>query len=124
MPIVARFAARLQALHPGIRPAVLSLSSPEIENGLEGLTLDLGLGYTDRLGQHSAVRVLPQYSEQYFPGAPGRAATARPRPACAAWRARALGRGGGRAAVPAHARDAQPQHRRQRVRAGRRQSRR
>lgn len=66
MPIAARFAARLQALHPGIRPAVLSLSSPEIENGLEGLTLDLGLGYTDRLAQHAAVRVLPQYREQYF----------------------------------------------------------
>jgi DNA-binding transcriptional LysR family regulator len=120
MPIVARFAARLQALHPGIRPAVLSLSSPEIENGLEGLTLDLGLGYTDRLGQHSAVRVLPQYSEQYFPGAPGPRRDGAGRGRHASRRARALGRGGGRAAVPAHARDAQPQHRRQRVRAGRR----
>jgi DNA-binding transcriptional LysR family regulator len=66
IPIVARFAAWLQARHPGIRPAVLSLSSPEIENGLDALTLDLGLGYTDRLGQQSGVRVLPQYSEQYF----------------------------------------------------------
>lgn len=66
IPIVARFAAWLQARHPGIRPAVLSLSSPEIENGLDGLTLDLGLGYTDRLGQRSGVQVLPQYTEQYF----------------------------------------------------------
>jgi DNA-binding transcriptional LysR family regulator len=66
IPIVARFAAWLQARHPGIRPAVLSLSSPEIENGLDALTLDLGLGYTDRLGRQSGVRVLPQYSEQYF----------------------------------------------------------
>ena len=66
IPIAARFAAWLQARHPGIRPAVLSLSSPEIENGLDALTLDLGLGYTDRLVQQSGVRVLPQYSEQYF----------------------------------------------------------
>lgn len=78
IPIMARFAAWLQARHPGIRPAVLSLSSPEIENGLDALTLDLGLGYTDRLGRQSGVRVLPQYSEQYFlvrrarqPAAPG-----------------------------------------------------
>ena len=44
----ARFAALLQARYPGITPAVLSLSSPEIENGLETLRLDIGLGYTDR----------------------------------------------------------------------------
>jgi DNA-binding transcriptional LysR family regulator len=66
MPIVARFAARLQARFQGIRPVVLSLSSPEIEAGLEALTLDLGLGYTDRLGQRSALTALPQYQEQYF----------------------------------------------------------
>ncbi|MDD0812248.1 LysR substrate-binding domain-containing protein [Curvibacter sp. RS43] len=66
MPIVARFAARLQALYPGIRPVVLSLSSPEIENGLEALSLDLGLGYTDRLGRNPAVQALPQYTEHYF----------------------------------------------------------
>ncbi len=67
MPIAARFAARLQARHAGITPAVLSLSSPEIEAGLENLSLDLGLGYTDRLsalGLH--LRVVPQYTEHYF----------------------------------------------------------
>lgn len=67
MPIAARFAARLQARHPGITPAVLSLSSPEIEAGLENLSLDLGLGYTERLralGLH--LRVVPQYIEHYF----------------------------------------------------------
>jgi DNA-binding transcriptional LysR family regulator len=67
MPIAARFAARLQARHAGITPAVLSLSSPEIEAGLESLSLDLGLGYTDRLrtqGLH--LRVVPQYTEHYF----------------------------------------------------------
>jgi DNA-binding transcriptional LysR family regulator len=67
MPIAARFAARLQARYPGITPAVLSLSSPEIEAGLENLSLDLGLGYTERLralGLH--LRVVPQYTEHYF----------------------------------------------------------
>ncbi|MBV8618174.1 MAG: LysR family transcriptional regulator [Curvibacter sp.] len=66
MPVVARFAAWLQARHPGIRPVVLSLSSPEIEAGLEALTLDLGLGYTDRLSRRSALQALPQYTEHYF----------------------------------------------------------
>jgi DNA-binding transcriptional LysR family regulator len=67
MPIAARFAALLQARYPGITPAVLSLSSPEIENGLETLRLDIGLGYTDRLAtQGLRLRILPQYEEHYF----------------------------------------------------------
>ncbi len=67
MPIAARFAARLQAQYPGITPAVLSLSSPEIESGLESLDLDLGLGYTERLvALGLRLRVLPQYEEHYF----------------------------------------------------------
>lgn len=67
VPIAARFAATLQARHPGIAPAVLSLSSPEIENGLENLSLDLGLGYTDRL-EALGLRLgtVPQYVEHYF----------------------------------------------------------
>ena len=57
----------MQARYPGIAPVVLSLSSPEIETGLEGLSLDLGLGYTDRL-RHLGVRLgtVPQYAEHYF----------------------------------------------------------
>jgi DNA-binding transcriptional LysR family regulator len=68
VPIAARFAARLQALHAGIRPVVRSLSSPEIESGLAGLSLDLGLGYTERIGDTRAARLdaVPQYEEQYF----------------------------------------------------------
>lgn len=51
VPVAARFAAQLQALHPGIAPAVRSMSSPEMERGpLDDLTLDMGLGYTDRMG--------------------------------------------------------------------------
>jgi DNA-binding transcriptional LysR family regulator len=67
VPIAARFAARLQARHPAIAPVVLSLSSPEIEAGLESLSLDLGLGYTDRLAELGIrLGTLPQYAEHYF----------------------------------------------------------
>ena len=38
MPVLARFAAMLQARHPGIVPVVLSLSSQELEAGLEGIS--------------------------------------------------------------------------------------
>ncbi len=67
MPIAARFVARLQALHPGIRPTLRSMSSVELEAGLENLALDLALGYTERMEQSRAqLRVLPQYTEHYF----------------------------------------------------------
>jgi len=68
MPVLARFAALLQARHPGTVPVLRSLSSPEIEAGLDGLSLDLGLGYTDRLTVAGAPRLvaLPQYTEHYF----------------------------------------------------------
>lgn len=67
VPIAARFAAMLQAQHPGIMPTVLSMSSDEIENGLKKLSLDVALGYTDRL-QYKALRLrsLAQYTEHYF----------------------------------------------------------
>jgi DNA-binding transcriptional LysR family regulator len=67
VPIAARFAAMLQARHAGIQPVVLSLSSAAMEKGLDDLSLDLALGYTDRLGLRDA-RLLawPQYTEHYF----------------------------------------------------------
>ena len=63
IPVAARFAAQLQARHGGIVPVVRSLSSPEIETGVENLALDMGLGYTER---NRKFKVLPQYVEQYF----------------------------------------------------------
>lgn len=68
VPIAARFAAQLQARHPGIAPVVRSISSREIEEGLESLALDLGLGFAERLAAGSTPRfeLLPQYSEHYF----------------------------------------------------------
>jgi DNA-binding transcriptional LysR family regulator len=66
-PIAARFAARLHALHPGIAPVVRSMSSQDIEAGLDNLTLDLGLGFTDRVRAGSkTLRTLAQYTEHYF----------------------------------------------------------
>ncbi len=67
VPIAARFAGMLQARHPGIVPIVRSMSSAEVETGLESLSLDMGLGYTDRLArQGSRLRHVAQYTEHYF----------------------------------------------------------
>ena len=67
MPIAARFAGMLQKRCPGMVITVLSLSSPEIEAGLENLSLDLALGYTGRLSARAArISTLAQYTERYF----------------------------------------------------------
>lgn len=66
VPVAVRFAAMLQAAHPGIAPVVRALSSQEIEEGLENLSLDLALGFTDRLKTGGRFAVLPQYAEHYF----------------------------------------------------------
>jgi len=67
MPIAARFVAMLQDRHPGIVPTLQSMSSVDLETGLENLALDMGLGYTERTNEARAhLRVLPQYTEHYF----------------------------------------------------------
>lgn len=68
IPVLARFSAMLQARHPGIAPVVLSMSSQELEAGLETLTLDLALGYTDRMkmARNTQLTAWPQYTEHYF----------------------------------------------------------
>jgi DNA-binding transcriptional LysR family regulator len=67
MPIAARFSAMLHSRYPGIAPVVLSMSSNELESGLESLALDIGFGYTDRLrpGGPKLLQI-PQYMEHYF----------------------------------------------------------
>ena len=66
-PVAARFAAVLQTRHPGITPVVRSMSSPEIEAGLEQLTLDMGLGFIERVRPVAgALKTVPQYTEHYF----------------------------------------------------------
>lgn len=67
MPVAARFCALLQARYPGISPTVRSMSSNELEAGLESLALDMGLGYTDRLRANGpSLRQIKQYTEHYF----------------------------------------------------------
>ena len=67
MPILARFAAQLQARHPGIVPVVLSMSSQALEAGLDNISLDLALGYTDRMpARGGQLLAWPQYVEHYF----------------------------------------------------------
>ena len=67
IPIAARFSAQLQARHPGITPTVRSMSSNDLESGLESLSLDIGFGYTDRLRANGpALRHIAQYTEHYF----------------------------------------------------------
>ena len=67
LPIAARFAARLRVLHPGLRPVLRSLSSPEIDAGLDNLSLDLALGYSHRPEVPARHLVVwPQYGEHYF----------------------------------------------------------
>ena len=67
VPVAARFAAMLQARQSGIRPIVLSLSSAELEKGLETLSLDLAMGYVDRMDSRGArLSAIAQYTEHYF----------------------------------------------------------
>jgi len=67
LTVAGRFAAQLRARHGGVDPVLRSLSSPEIEIGLENLSLDLALGYTGRSQvQQRALQVWPQYEEAYF----------------------------------------------------------
>ncbi len=67
MPIAARFSALLQARYPGLSLVLRSMSSPDIEAGLENLSLDMALGYTDRLkSRASKIATLAQYTERYF----------------------------------------------------------
>ncbi len=70
VPVLARFCAMLQARHSAIVPAVLSMSSSALEAGLDNLSLDMALGYTERAEAHKtpdqAFTVFPQYTEHYF----------------------------------------------------------
>jgi DNA-binding transcriptional LysR family regulator len=67
IPMLTRFAARLQARHPGIAPIVLSMSSLELETGLENLSLDIALGYTERMHLRDVkLTAWPQSIEHYF----------------------------------------------------------
>ena len=65
MPMLLRFAALLRERHPALLPVLHAMSSPDIERGLEELSLDLALGYSDRI-RSPRTQCLPQYQEQYY----------------------------------------------------------
>jgi DNA-binding transcriptional LysR family regulator len=67
VPLLMLFAAMLRRANPGIVPTVLTMSSPQIEAQLEDLSLDLALGYTERLTNAAArLRSWPQTHERYY----------------------------------------------------------
>jgi DNA-binding transcriptional LysR family regulator len=67
IPMLSRFAAMLQQRHRGIVPAVLSMSSQDLETGLESLSVDLALGYTERMHLPGIkLTAWPQSIEHYF----------------------------------------------------------
>ena len=67
MPIAARFVGMLHDLHPGIVCTLRSMSSSELESGLENMVLDIAMGYPERLeGTRARLRVVQQYTEHYF----------------------------------------------------------
>ena len=67
IPLLSRFAVQLRKRHPGVQPVVLSMSSMELERGLEDLSLDLALGYSERMqAQRAQLRSWPQCTERYY----------------------------------------------------------
>ncbi len=67
MPVAARFVGMLHDLHPGIVCTLRSMSSSELESGLENMVLDVAMGYPERLeASRAPLRVVPQYTEHYF----------------------------------------------------------
>lgn len=65
LPMMAHLVTPFTVRHPGIRVTVLSLSSREIQRGLENFELDAGVTYLDN-EPLAGVRMQPLYSERYF----------------------------------------------------------
>lgn len=65
LPMVAHLAAPFAARHPGIRISITSLSSRQIQRGLDNFELDAGITYLDN-EPLTGVRMQPLYSERYF----------------------------------------------------------
>lgn len=67
IPVAARFVGHLQRRYDGISIVLRSMSSPEIEAALENLSIDLALGYTQRLKPRTIeIKAVEQYQERYF----------------------------------------------------------
>lgn len=65
--VAAKFSSALQAAYPGIAVVLRSLSSHEIETGLVDLTLDLGLGFSERVSSKTGrIESVMQYEDRHF----------------------------------------------------------
>lgn len=65
LPLTAQLTTPFAAAHPGVTISVVSLSSVDIQRGLDDFTLDAGLTYLDN-EPLARVRGIPLYSERYF----------------------------------------------------------
>jgi DNA-binding transcriptional LysR family regulator len=66
VPVAARFCAAVVAAHPGLAPQLRSLSSQDLETGLEDLTLDLAFGFVDRSAANGRLDAWLQYEEHHY----------------------------------------------------------
>ena len=107
LAMVAQLTTPFRARHPDVRFSILSRTSIEMLTLLDNLEIDAGVTYLDNepLGRVNAV---PLYQERYQLLTARRRAARQPR-------ARHLGRGRAGAALPAHARHAEPPHHRRPV---------
>lgn len=65
LPLTAQLTTPFAALHPGVTISVVSLSSVDIQRGLDDFTLDAGITYLDN-EPLARVRGMPLYTERYF----------------------------------------------------------
>lgn len=65
LPLTAQLTTPFAAAHPGVTMNVISLSSVDIQRGLDDFTLDAGITYLDN-EPLARVRGIPLYSERYF----------------------------------------------------------
>ena len=65
LPMVAHLVTPFAARHPGVRINITSLSSRQIQRGLDNFELDAGITYLDN-EPLTGVRMQPLYSERYF----------------------------------------------------------
>jgi DNA-binding transcriptional LysR family regulator len=76
LPTVALLTAPFAARHPQVSITITSLSSMEIQRGLDDFTLDAGLTYLDN-EPLAHVRTLPLYRERFYLFAPADSAFAK-----------------------------------------------
>lgn len=65
LPMVTHLVAPFTARYPGIRVTITSLSSRQVQRGLDNFELDAGITYLDN-EPLTGVRMQPLYSERYF----------------------------------------------------------